>query len=477
MSKSKNILLSLKRRILKRPDASHSCLAHVALFVAVSGLVALCGVNRFLDHNILLQSVTSATFCISAGVLYAIYMIISRLLALVLNYAERHTSHYYSDLSPEKYDEEGKKKEENSESNSSSDDMELYVIKHKKQYHKGLPRSVVISSMYLGGSGAFLAIPPLCMWDFTISSAFIMSMIILSFIDCGKVISDFQPNVDTGRAITNLKGIRWALHMAIVATISCVIWLDSREEMHVVSIAHVNGTIFWGEGSGLLLRWPLILLAASSPILLRAGGGGVGPFTHSLPPSQTLETGLPVSILLAILVICWYSPLEGALLMLAPLRDKMYLATLIPMLIFSPPFLSAALAFVLRGFKNRSTYTTSMILTIILVVRQQIERKVTSSLDGVSLFLCTLIPLTMFTFVVYKRKVEMKPILKHKANNTENESLVVVVKKDEEPLKKDKEGEDYDSNCGGDYEYDDEDNNDETEPKKRESLQSNKSLH
>jgi hypothetical protein len=84
----------------------------------------------------------------------------------------------------------------------------------------------------------------------------------------------------------------------------------------------------------------------------------------------------------------------------------------------------------------------------------------------------------MFTFVVYKRKVEMKPILKHKANNTENESLVVVVKKDEEPLKKDKEGEDYDSNCGGDYEYDDEDNNNgETEPKKRESLQSNKSLH
>jgi hypothetical protein len=456
MPKPKNILLSLKRRILKRPDASHSCFAHVALSVAVSGLAALCGINKFLDHNILLQSVTSATFCISAGVLYAIYMIISRLLALVLNYAERHTSHYYSDLSPEKYDDNnndescGGGKCDDANNDSSGSDLELYVIKHKKKYLKGLPRNVVISSMYLGGSGAFLAIPPLCMWDFTITSAFIMSMTILSFLDCGKVISDFQPNVDTGRAITNLKALRCALHILVVAAISCVIWLDSSDEMHVVSIAHVNGTVFWGEGSGLILRWPLILLAASSPILLRAGGGGVGPFTHSLPPSQTLETGLPVSILLAILVICWYSPLEGALLMLAPLRDKIYLGTLIPMLIFSPPFLSAALAFVLRGFKNRSSYTTAMILTIVLVVRQQIQRKVASSIDGVSLGLSAFILLTMITFVIYKKRVEMKPLLKHKAAaDTETGNLVVVVNNDELPNDKDRE---YDDDDEGDSE-------------------------
>ena len=104
--------------------------------------------------------------------------------------------------------------------------MKKYFIRNKKRHivqSQRLPRNVVISSMYLGGSGAFLAIPALCMWDFTISAFFIGSMTILSIIDFGKIVSEFRPNIDTGSAVTNLKAIRYALHMAIMATISSVV--------------------------------------------------------------------------------------------------------------------------------------------------------------------------------------------------------------------------------------------------------------
>ena len=80
----------------------------MALVVVISGLVALCGVNTFLSNNVPLQSVVSAAFCVSAGLLYAVYMIISKLLALVLNYAERRSKHSYYDFTIENGDyEEG----------------------------------------------------------------------------------------------------------------------------------------------------------------------------------------------------------------------------------------------------------------------------------------------------------------------------------------------------------------------------------
>jgi hypothetical protein len=112
MRKKEATLSSLKNRISLRlkydKNASHACLAHMALVVVISGLVALCGVNTFLSNNVPLQSVVSAAFCVSAGLLYAVYMIISKLLALVLNYAERRSKHSYYDFTIENGDyEEG----------------------------------------------------------------------------------------------------------------------------------------------------------------------------------------------------------------------------------------------------------------------------------------------------------------------------------------------------------------------------------
>jgi hypothetical protein len=230
------------------------------------------------------------------------------------------------------------------------------------------------------------------------------------------------------------------IHVAIMVTICLVILLDSNEEITryysiIVSTTtttaaaattthHSNHSgsgsssseIIHSEnhdgGIGIFIRWPLIILAASSPILLRAGGGGVGPFTHSLPPSQTMETGLPVSILLSILVICWYSPLESPLL-----KQLTDVGTLAPMFILCPLLISGALVFVLRGFKNRSCSYTSIILTCILVVRQQITRKLKDKLDWVTLSLCIFsVTLTIF-FIVYKKNV------------SETAEVVVVVSK------------------------------------------------
>jgi hypothetical protein len=466
MRKKEATLSSLKNRISLRlkydKNASHACLAHMALVVVISGLVALCGVNTFLSNNVPLQSVVSAAFCVSAGLLYAVYMIISKLLALVLNYAERRSKHSYYDFTIENGDyEEGDDSSDNpkksrshyasdyysSSTNSSSDEdseknVKKYFIRNKKRHivqSQRLPRNVVISSMYLGGSGAFLAIPALCMWDFTISAFFIGSMTILSIIDFGKIVSEFRPNIDTGSAVTNLKAIRYALHMAIMATISSVVFMDSiisEQSVVFTNQGHVgNNSEHWGSeiGVGLFLRWPLVLLAASSPVLLRAGGGGVGPFMHSLPPSQTLETGLPVSILLAILVICWYSPLESTLLLPSFEQFKyVHLATFIPMMVLGPSLISATLAFILRGFRNRSACTTAIILTCALVVRQQIHplHRLSSRGDCVAILLCCVMMSVHVWFVAYKRKVEIissvdaAPMQRRKSGGSGDDNVV-----------------------------------------------------
>jgi len=451
-------LLSLKKSTMSissspvavtRPSSTyHALFAHVTLLVIVSGVAALCGVNPALGHNhsssVLLQSVVSSIFCISAGVLYGIYMILSRLLSLVLSYAEKRsivTSHYYSDLS---YDDQRLLDSDNEEDEDDYDEDDYghnnnnnfddnhehqYIFIHGKRrqvvHHfnrkKMLSRNVVISSMYLGGSGAYLAIPPLCMWDPTVSSSFICCLLILSVIDGGKLISEFKPNIDTGQTITNLKITKYLIHVAVLATICTVIWLDSNNFGEFFYHNNNNGTIIVdhnnhnkhnsnaGGGISIFLRWPLVILAASSPLLMRAGGGGVGPFMHSIPPSQTLETGLPVSILLSILVICWYSPLEN------PLLTKLTnMATVLPMFILCPLLISGALVFVLRGFKNRSCLYSSLLLTTILVVRQQITRKLKDRLDWVALSLCIFsLTLTLF-FLLYKQNVQALALVSKK---------------------------------------------------------------
>ena len=108
--------------------------------VAFSGCVVLCAINPQLTGNITLQSLTSAAFAVFAAVLYLLYMIISRILGLVLQHIDSRQHRIVATNEP------------------------LLTSDDEEEAEAELPREAVISSMYLGGSGAFLAIPPLCMW-------------------------------------------------------------------------------------------------------------------------------------------------------------------------------------------------------------------------------------------------------------------------------------------------------------------------
>jgi len=113
----------------------------LGMAIAFSGCVVLCAINSQLINNITLQSLTSAAFAVFAAILYLFYMIISRMVALVLRHIDSRQHH----------------KVATSEPLLLSDDEE-------EEAPAQIPREALISSMYLGGSGAFLAIPPLCMW-------------------------------------------------------------------------------------------------------------------------------------------------------------------------------------------------------------------------------------------------------------------------------------------------------------------------
>ena len=180
-----------------------------------------------------------------------------------------------------------------------------------------------------------------------------MSLLFVAFLDSTKVATDFRANVDTAQAVSNLKRLR-LFHMgSILNVLACILWLDGQDRAFSFSL---------GDGGG--QQWPLVLLAASSPFLLRGG-----PSRRNMAPSQTLETGLPVCALLAILVLCWYGPVENILLSHcnSPLR------TVLPMLILCPPCLAAALAFILHTLKCRCAAVSAILLVVALFIRQQIS--------------------------------------------------------------------------------------------------------
>jgi hypothetical protein len=202
------------------------------------------------------------------------------------------------------------------------------------------------------------------MWDISISTSFALALLTVAFLDAARPPKEFRTNVDTVKAIKNIRRLRFLHQSAILGLLLCVLWLDSQDRalffnfwaQHITNATVNNNLLVEGQ------QWPLVLLAASSPFLLRGG-----PSRRNMTPSQTLETGLPICTLLAILVLCWYGPLENSLLMHfnSPLR------TVIPMLVLCPPCIAAALAFVVHGLKTRSAGTAATLLSIALFIRQQ----------------------------------------------------------------------------------------------------------
>jgi len=436
-----------KSRTFKTPS---SVLSYLAFLISCTVIAVLCELNRYpWNQNIILQNITSAAFCVFAASLYIIYMIITALLKLVLTYAESFHPHYHaSEYASASFDSEDELLSENEESDSETetyrlekakppaeedsiepqrkmmpkrlfyDFMSYYnnaLRKQRMQYYSRqyrLPRSIIISSMYLGGSGAFLAITPLCMWDFTMSSAFICSMVFISCIDAQKHATEFKPDLDKAATIRNLKWFRRGYHLATFVAAVMILWLDSEEELtyYITFNPRLNETeskVVYGGHSGLQFKWPLIILSASSPMFLRAGGGGVGNFFFSLPPSQTLETGLPVSTILAILVLFWHSPNEQIIKEIESMID---LKVAIPLFILCPLCIAAALAFILYGFKQRVSGVIAVVLVLILCIRQQTTapHRLKTHLDCASLISTIQAVLAALGYLVYKHRVMLQ---------------------------------------------------------------------
>ena len=392
------------------PASSH--LGALGLAIATALCVAFTALNRDVARDHVRQSILTAVFCTIASVMYVLYMLVSRLVALVLNHVERghHQAYYYDELSggdepypPTHEDEGGEQAPLCPRSRAATVWRALSVLaasdtpssrrRQSKRTLALLHRDAVISSMYLGGAGAFLALPPLCMWDLSVTVAFVASLALLGAATEHAKVADFRPNVDAAGALRALARLRAAPFGAIGLTLAAVAWQDVHTTRPRESAAFARALVVADlpaaanataaaaallpaaavalVGDEGLLQWPLMLLAAASPPLLRIGvvgsrGGGHALSKVLMTPSQTLESALPVGTLLATLVLCWNSPVYEVF----P-RGELLTRLAVPMLVLCPPALAAALAFILRAFRKRQTVAAAAVLTLACAVRQQ----------------------------------------------------------------------------------------------------------
>ena len=148
-------------------DVPQRPVVQLALTLCVVGGVVLCGLNdkpfRFSGQ---LRGVAQAAFCIAAAGLYLLFMIAYQLVAWVRGCAEDRwyaTARYDATRYQEcvQLCDPSSTTAEHSRHAHDGDAEEAPAV--------GVPREVVISSMYLGGTGMFLAVAPLCMWYYTTS--------------------------------------------------------------------------------------------------------------------------------------------------------------------------------------------------------------------------------------------------------------------------------------------------------------------
>ena len=196
----------------------------------------------------------------------------------------------------------------------------------------------------------FLAIAPLCMWDPPCTAAFCASLL------CIACFRERTP---------------W-LSFSVCCTLLCATWVEAMKLKRGAAAAPAP--------------WPHIIVAAASPFFIRVSAGTNSILHHRLSPSQTLETSLPVAVVMAILVLCWYaaaaavcssstanrreracrySPVEETLTQ-ALLRP----ATVVQLMILVPPYIAGTLALLLSAFRTQNVATVAAVLSAILAVRQ-----------------------------------------------------------------------------------------------------------
>ena len=92
-----------------------------------------------------------------------------------------------------------------------------------------------------------------------------------------------------------------------------------------------------------------------------------------MTPSKTLETGLPVSLLLACILLGWFNPIEAALWADHP-QSPLQQPRLLLLLLAAPLLLVSVLAFLMHALRSRSVLPALALLTAVLAARQQATR-------------------------------------------------------------------------------------------------------
>jgi hypothetical protein len=305
----------------------HTELPLVALILTVGLSATWTTLNL---HQAQEQPVLHAVFCLEVGVMYALYMIISRILALALSCIEPYAS------IPSHYEEE--------------EEHEHLVWDEAPSSARGglgIQREALISSMYLGGSGCFLALPALSFWNLSVTSMLLLSLCLIGFWSEHSKHPELAANLDKASVLRNLRLLRMALYGCTFSLIAGVLLKDSAAK----------------EEKG----WPvLFLLAFVSPIFLRLALPASKPAASVMSPSQVLEAALPVSCLHAFLVLGWYKPIS-----VQDFEGKS-LGLFIPMMVLCPFCQVIILAFILRGFRLKQTLPTVVVLAITCLILQQV---------------------------------------------------------------------------------------------------------
>ena len=178
-------------------------------------------------------------------------------------------------------------------------------------------------------------------------------------------------------------------HASIFSAVGAVLWLVVKEPAPA-------------DAEEEPLAWPMIVFATASPVLLRMGCARAEPLHAALmSPSQCLEAGLPVSTLLAILVLCMFSPIDSAVV-----RAELSTKLAIPMLILCPSCLAAIIGFVLRGFRHKHSTVTAVVLLCACAIRQQaVDRRLADTGDWLSVGAVAQCVVALLTCAWYRHSV------------------------------------------------------------------------
>jgi hypothetical protein len=400
-----SFLKKLATRIMRREEV---VLPIVALASTIGLSASLTSLNRdLIREHTPHQTIFTSFFCIEAAIIYLVYMIISRMLSFFLSYIETNNNTINASyMASYHYD-------------TLEEDEETWNFNLKKSYPPSVKRpcfnnghrEALISSMYLGGAGAFLALPALCFWDFSITASFLLSLSLIALLNDHTKHKEFTPNQDKCKVLVNIQLFRWLLYGLVLSIIFGIAFQDSYYYYYYYyysvhypssSVQHNNHTT-----NALMIiserPWPMMLLSFISPLLIRMGLINPRTLAHNIimSPSQSLEAGLPVSTILAILMLCWYSPLDTIFA-----RTSLNMQTILPMIILCPSCLAAILAFIVRGFAKKQSLGTVIPLTCATIIVQQVtDRKMKNQGDWALVFCMSLALLVSLLFILYKRKV------------------------------------------------------------------------